>query len=167
MCYFITIGIPETKAEIFKALMPRNLHLSESSNPSLRPHIPQNHVLFIVTSGGCSCDLFAGEKEEDEHEKTIKKLRRKYKRKGWTESKIERAISQAISAKAVGLRDDVRYFLSDAFKQTKVMRIIIHWYNGGVETEDIQISGTQSISDSQFRDQNIVRNIDFLYILAE
>ena len=52
--------------------MPRNLHLSESSNPSVKPHIPKNHVLFIVTSGGCSCDLFAEEQEEDEHEKTIK-----------------------------------------------------------------------------------------------
>ncbi len=139
MCYFITVSVPNNEAETLRSKAPRNLHLIESNNPSINQHMPENYISYIVTTGGCSCDLFSEGPEEDEQEKRISKLRRKYKRKGWSDAKIERSISQAISAaqasRKAGLRDDLRFYLSDVIEELNEMRIVIHWYNSGVETE--------------------------------
>ena len=169
MCYFITVSIPNSDTEILKSGIPRGLHLIESSNPSINHHMPEKYVSYVVTSGGCSCDLFSEEPEEYEHDRRINKLRKKYKRKGWSESKIERSLSQAKSAaqtpKTVGLRDDVRYYLSDVFNQINEMRIVVHWYNGDVETEKISISKKLLVSSDKFRNENPVRQTDTLFVL--
>ena len=131
--------------------------------------MPENYISYIVTTGGCSCDLFSEEPEEDEQEKRISKLRRKYKRKGWSDAKIERSISQAISAaqapRKAGLRDDLRFYLSDVIEELNEMRIVIHWYNSGVETEEISIARSLFISNDDFRNKNPIRISDTLFII--
>ena len=169
MCYFITVSIPDSGVEILKSEMPRELHLIETSNPSITPHIPENYISYVVTTDGCSCDLFSEESGDDEITKRINKLQRKYKRKGWSDSKIKRAIDQSISAaqspKAVGLRNDLLFYLSDVLNLLGEMMLIVHWYNGDVETEKVLIRNKLKISTDLFKSDNPVRQIDTLFVL--
>jgi len=167
MCYFITISIPKTGIKFAQEKIPREIHLSETSNPSLEGLLPKDYVNFLVITGGCSCDLFNEDDLEANKEDVIKKLTHKYKKKGWTENKIKKAVSQSISNSSTGgnsgLRDDLKFFLSDIALHLKEIRIIVHWYGGAVDQEKIKTKESPTISPYELRTQNIIKEIDTIY----
>ena len=167
MCYFITISIPDSGIEFAKEKIPRNIHLSPSSNPATQNLIPNNYQHLYVTSGGCSCDLFNEDHNESTKDKIEEKLRRKYKKKGWSENKIQRAVSQAntdsTNNRSVGLSDDLKFYISDLLTKIKDVRLLIHWYSGVADQEKIEIKHGPTISSYQLRTQNPVTETDIIY----
>ncbi len=169
MCYFITVGVPRNKIDDLKSSIPRNLHLAESNAKSVRSYIKEDYALLLLTTGGCSCDLFSEESSEDKREKYQNNLRKKYKRKKWSNSKIEKAINQAMSSyfeKSVGLRDDVKKFLSNSLNKLNEMFLVIHWYNGEVEDERFSLKIGPKISLSQLNEENYIKATDEIYIIT-
>lgn len=145
MCYFITITVPKAESDKITTTLPRNLHCFITNNKSITTHIPPDYISYCIITGMCSCDLFhPAHPEEDGKEKEALIL--KYKRKGWSESKIQRALADhetSISTKnkTYGFREDLFEWLISRVHNVKgELSIIVHMYSGDIESEvfDVQ-----------------------------
>jgi hypothetical protein len=151
MCYFLTIGVPEQYSEQASDKLKRGYVVSKSRNSSLNEYVPDDHSLFYVTTGMCSCDLFQVPKDGvKEIEKIRKKYQKpKYKKRGWSKVKIERAVKDQIKAMkhgSNGLSPALRHELVDIVGLTKSLSIIVHWYSGSVDDESISLKSESEIS---------------------
>jgi len=120
---------------------PRGFRIIPTNNPSVVAFLGIEYDAFIIISGGCSCDLYFEHSEEDNKDNESK-LRNRYKRKKWSNNKIDRAIHNSIDSHKLGktgLIQQVIDYISDVVKKTKEIKIFVHWYNGGVEIEKLQI----------------------------
>ena len=88
MCYFITIGLPEDKAEILEQHVRRGFHIAPVANASVLQQIGQGFHTYLLMSGWCSCDLFCEPHKETEGDPQVRqhskqeRLREKYKKMG-------------------------------------------------------------------------------------
>ena len=161
MCYFITIAVDEKHESTLKHKLRSSFRLSRSENLSIKARLQPQDVSFVITDGMCACDLFSqpqvsgGENKEE-------KLRRKYakpkyKKLGWTEAKIERAIADSLSkpaGKFSGLRADLRWQLCDLVAEVGRVSIVVHFYSGDTETDDVPIGLKKTISCEDLRDND-------------
>jgi hypothetical protein len=88
MCYFITLGVPENEEVIFKKELTNKIEFDRNNNNYIKDIFPANYKLFNIIQGGCSCDLY----ENVQYEEKINHLVDKYKKKKWSDGKINRAI---------------------------------------------------------------------------
>lgn len=167
MCYFITIAIPKEKDEILASNKTRGIELSRTSNESIMKLLPNEYSAFLLTSGMCSCDLFAEEQEGVDKQKIEASLRKKYSKKGWSKSKIDRAISQSNSSSEksgrYGLRDDIIFFICSLCNEIGSAYFIVHWYKGDTETEKVHTKGEISLSTDQVQGSNSINKADIIY----
>ncbi len=158
MCYFITVAATADKAEALRNVRKGGIEASPYTNRHLSRQLPEGCQTFALTSGGCSCDLYAGGSDNDEPDRgDLTRLRKKYEKKGWPEAKIERAIGNPEHRLRqrqpfVGLRPDVRSLLADIVEQCGELAIVIHFYSGNVEDEHITLQQSDHISPSDLRD---------------
>ena len=156
MCYFITIGIKEDAADELRQIVPRGMRIDKSSSAWLSQLMGEGWRQFVLTSGGCSCDLYREAAAADEDEAgRIDRLTRKYVKKGWSDAKIQRAIgSRASKPKRddfVGLRQDVRDLVMAIIQQTPKVGIVVHFYSGDIETEKFSVGESRSITADGLR----------------
>lgn len=137
MCYFITVGLAEDKAEFLERHVPRGFHIAAIENASVLQQMGQGFRTYLLTSGGCSCDLFTESSRSSEEDKR-QRLRHKYERMGWSAARIERALEQRAksrgAASSPGLRIDVQRFLGQLAEVAGQVAVVAHWYGG----EDVQ-----------------------------
>ena len=143
MCYFITIGLPEDKAQSSKRNIPRGFHIALIANTSVLQAMGHGFCTYLLMSGGCSCDLFRApptENEEGGHapqDSKQERLRHKYERMGWSAVKIDRALAQHRKDSRVepfiGLRGDVQQFLGELAQNVRQLAVVVHWYDGDVQ----------------------------------
>jgi hypothetical protein len=148
MCYFITIGVP---AKLVSALeeFHREYKLTPHGNASIRKAFGAEHKPFTITSGGCSCSLYSQPGEQQGKQEA--RLRAKYKKKGWSQAKIDRAMankSHATQYKFNGLHPDLRQHLSQVISTLKHLYMFVHWYSDNVDIESINIVTKKAISVS-------------------
>ena len=144
MCYFVTIGVPERHAGRIRDTFSRGYQLDETKNASVLAAFPADYAARLVTSGMCSCDLYArprsplsGDREQ--------RLRRKYARRGWSEAKIERAIAEAgveeqVATSFSGLAPVVVEGLQSLCASAGEAAVVVHWYKGDTETARLSLS---------------------------
>jgi len=114
MCYFITVAVPMESIEAARREVPRGFHAGVGAmgdNASLTSTLPSGYGTFVLTSGGCSCGMYQRELPE-RIEPSPDHLRGKFAKKGWSASKIERAVKQAALVRPrpvdfLGYRSDV------------------------------------------------------------
>ena len=137
MCYFITVGLAEDKAESLERHVPRGFHIAAIENASVLQQMGHGLRAYLLMSGGCSCDLFAEPSRVSEEEER-QRLRHKYERMGWSAARIERALEQRAesreAASSPGLRTDVQRFLGQLAEGVGQVAVVVHWYGG----EDVQ-----------------------------
>jgi hypothetical protein len=83
-------------------------------------------------------------------------VRRKYQKLGWSEAKTSRALESKASHETratgfLGLRADIRDLLADFAQRLGDVIIVVHWYEGAVETEKFALSPIFRISPDQLR----------------
>jgi hypothetical protein len=145
MCYFITIGLPEDKAEFFERHVQRGFHITPIANASVLRQMGQGLCTYLLMSGGCSCGLFREPPKEtvadrDAHTRSAQdRFRRKYEKMGWSQAKIDRALAQRPKNRRpvefIGLRGDVQRFLGELARNLEQLAVVAHWYD-----EDLQES---------------------------
>ncbi len=145
MCYFITLGVPEEKAEFFEQHVQRGFHIALIANASVLEEMGHGLRTYLLMSGGCSCSLFSEPHKEaggDPQARQLsmqERLRHKYEKMGWSPSKIERALAQRPKDRGpkafVGLRGDVQRFLGELATNVGQLAVLVHWYD-----EDLQDS---------------------------
>jgi hypothetical protein len=89
MCVFIAVAVAKYGGDAAKSFRDRNL-IAEPIPAEFNAPLPADGSTLLITDGHCACSIFPGmsaQKEFDAEEE-----RRRYRRKGWTRVKIERAI---------------------------------------------------------------------------
>lgn len=167
MCYFITIAVDEKHESTLKQKLRSSFTISPSENPSIKTNLEPQDVSFVLTNGMCACDLFSPPQErksEDRDEKLRRKYSKpKYKKLGWTAAKIERAIADSLrkpTNEFSGLRADLRWQLCDLVAAVGQLSIVVHFYSGDPETDEVPIKLKQSITweDLRDNDQSVVED---------
>ena len=110
MCWLMTFAVPNG---VEKVECPRGLSVEAIQNLGSGNSYDPSLCLYTLTAGGCSCDLVRLNYEEKALAKLEKKQRVKYKKKGWSDSKIERAMKCQLQPMKSGsvVRADAEQFL--------------------------------------------------------
>jgi hypothetical protein len=175
MCYFLTVAVPESGTASLEEAVPRGLALLPLANASITRHLPKKWRQFALTSGMCSCDLFHGSLADRSQESHAETLRRKYKKEGWSETKIRRALAQADRALRVqalkgpadfqGLRPDLRDLLARVVNDTGELAIVVHFYGGSIETEKFPVQKGPLVPPGALRAGDSVLGEDQLFLV--
>src|SRR6185369_9062310 len=115
MCYFLTLGMPETLALAWS--VPRGLALGRCDVNCMLSELPRGYQTYFLTTGGCSCALYSRPEPRPDNSGRDERLRAKYAKMRWSKSRIERAIQQADHKlpheEFFGLRPDVVRLVSE------------------------------------------------------
>jgi len=119
MCYFISVGLPAKAQQKWLKLLPPPLRFQPPYYPELGAamrHFPQ----VVVIEGTCSCGLWNPEGNDNSE--------KRYKRKGWSNSKIARAKENRQKVGfAPNLHSGLRAWLADAAQEAGEAFLFIHW----------------------------------------
>jgi hypothetical protein len=91
MCLFIAFAIENTKKA---ALFFSKFECSKNLNTSFNERLPPKYSSFWLTLGECSCHFYSNVYNKEEEYQQLKKKfsASKYKKKGWSEKRIEKEI---------------------------------------------------------------------------
>jgi len=167
MCHFLTISVPDKKLPDVPEQYRSEIHFAAYGNPSVTKFSPIDWTSFTATSGGCSCDLYRAYKDSRKDDSTLIEC---YRKKGWSESKIERAISSRKKAAATssGLRDDILHIVKNLVAAYSQIRLSLHWYSGQIETENFRLNDNGVVSlDDFMRENTFFRDESTIKILKQ
>jgi hypothetical protein len=150
MCHLLTIAVPCKTVPEVPSEFRRKIHFTEQTNRSVTKHAPIEWISFTATSGGCSCDFY---RASDTTEEDISKLEKKYRKKGWSDAKIQRALEShgTPATRRPGLRDDILDLVTDLVKAFGEIRLSLHWYSGDAGMEKFALNDAGCISLEDFR----------------
>jgi len=151
MCYYITIAAPTKCATDVSALIDRGLQIHPTRNPAVMASLPDGLTAWILMEATCSCGMYVSPRAPDAPTET-ERLRKKYAKSGWSDAKIDRAVTQSAARHSAsqpnwsGLRPDVVALLQRIGTRAGQVAVVVHWYEGGVETEGLSLKRLQSCS---------------------
>lgn len=111
MCYFLEIGLPKDPNVVrFVRGSLRMLAVNKRTSTGLAGKLPSNYAAYLIGfHGGCSCRLAGHYFEQDDDDQDQESARKaaklemhlieKYRRKGWSEEKIKRALADKRKSK--------------------------------------------------------------------
>jgi hypothetical protein len=151
VCWFITIGVPRASRHHLERAEREQPSLSFwflDSTPTTDLFGP-DHDCVQISRDGCSCSLVFTPPEDPE--KLLEKQRVRLRKKGLSESKIERAIqdkSHALSKKNPISGDTVIFnaVVSSLVKSSAGVRLYRHFYKGNQNSQAVPPPATATIS---------------------
>ena len=155
MCYFVTLGIAESGLAAVEAFGRERYGLSftPAKNPFVAHLFPNTDTLFYVTHGGCSCDLYSNPVHEETPKQTEDHAAR-YRRKGWSEAKIQRALADREKPRSRPRREDYHSKFCDTVvdlvEKVGSVRVFAHMYAGRVDTEAVGSFGRRIMPLQEF-----------------
>jgi hypothetical protein len=158
MCWFVTLGASPAGAAALDDLgrARGGLNVRKSSNPDVARIFGDADVTVDVTYGGCSCAFYTAVPEtRPDH---VERARSRYRRKGWSEAKIARALEASETAKsaAIGRNRDIgpeaafRDAVGRQVREFGSVRVFAHLYNGAQDEEKVVSAGRQRITLNAF-----------------
>jgi hypothetical protein len=170
MCYFLTVAVPAKHVDFLERLFQPEFQTLALTNPHAATAFPLDYIPRVITSGICSCDLFASPDRTQTDDFTAQ-LRLKYQREGWSEAKIQRAIEQAETSRARsprlerGLRSDVVDRLRKLTETAGAAGVFSHWYAGDVASETLELQRLPSCGLDDFPQRAAELNEDQILIV--
>jgi len=159
MCYFVFVGLPaQQQAMLVEQLTKAGFEVGSTGNAAVRAAFPKTDIVSVVTRGGCSCDIYgepAPAFDEDAQ-------REKYRRKNWSDAKIERAIlgRRPVERPIFGaFRDSLALLV----RASGAVRILAHSFSGDVETEPVVVGETKHLRLQQYLDEAGVYGVDIVH----
>jgi hypothetical protein len=161
MCYFVFIGVPAEEREAIESVFAAiQCDIGDVSNPSVRALFPPRVDVVTVTHCGCSCDLVAtGSATFDEDAE-----RRRYRKKGWSDSKIE----AAIRAKRPHERPVFGAFRSaivDLARRTSRIYLLTHTFQGDIRYEEVPACRSVTMTIDHYLNRGGAYDEDILILL--
>ena len=161
------------------------LALTEVHNPHVEAQLQPSERYYLTTLGSCDCGTVLGSHRRRErrsharqpNEREVATLRRR----GWSDSKIERWLSQHAGTASRDARVQGVYALSDALEAedwrefiTQALAsgrafigLLLHWYRGSYLREQIQISRRHSVRAAEITPDFLTRlSEDELYVFT-
>jgi hypothetical protein len=152
MCYLVTIGTRELWSGV-EVLPGRDqlLAVRPSTNGSLRAVFPPEDHLFEITSGHCSCDLVIGEARPTVEDR-LARLRAGYEKRGWSQTKIARAVADCQFAQERQLdtraapKEHLVALLRTLASRPGGVRVFVHFYSGQFDREEMRTRGQVAVA---------------------
>lgn len=96
-----------------------------------------NFPTLVIGTSMCSCDLFNQGSDEN--------VQKKHRRKGWSKSKIERAIeNRKKSNRHAGLHPELRRWLAEVANDVGEIFLFVHWESDFLNYEQrIEVSADE------------------------
>lgn len=165
MCYLIHVGVPSWYESSVEA--PREFHVERHHNASVEAAIGSEFALFSISDGGCSCAMYVAPRHRGTEDRRADRMRKKYGRLGWSEAKVQRALTAATEARArntrpPGLRVDVSEYIADLADVVLEVRLIVHDYRGPFSEEHVSSGAPKSVQASDVR-EGLIFNVDTVY----
>jgi hypothetical protein len=146
MCHFITLVAPTDDAAAVSGVMERHGRAaSPIDNPSVRAALNDRERQYLTTRGHCDCGTVLAPRHDtpDAFEEKLAKEVARMRRKGWSETKIARAIEDRRKADARpdgGGSDSIEMWnavLHDLGKKLKLpyVGLLVRFYSGAIATE--------------------------------
>jgi len=96
MCHFITLIAPTEDGDAVRAIMERHRRIADPiDNPSVRSVLRDGENQYLTTRGHCDCGTVLAPRHDtpETFEEKIAKEAARMKARGWSETKIKRAIA--------------------------------------------------------------------------
>ena len=154
MCYILSATLPRTiEPDDIRLGFEDLIHLSPLSNPSVQSVLDADENYYGLTAHYCDCGTALGSALLFNRHRSPDPKRQvdKLKRKGWSDSKIERWLQEKAKAvtklerqrvtAAQDLRPEVERWFSFLHYATRVspyFGILLHEYRGDIERETIR-----------------------------
>ncbi len=164
MCYFVTATIPDSSSvgQLNKLAEKHGLKFSAIHNSFVENQLPNALIYLEKDSTNCDCDTVLGSlnrynSETLDYKAQIDKL----KRKGWTQVKIKRWLSEKKGAQDKLERErldqkdhwyqkaaDWLEFLQAVTSEREIGRfgILLHFYRSNSETEKVHLKSVKIVS---------------------
>ena len=152
-----------------------SITFAKCDNDFIKGQLDNNEIYLIKSSKYCDCgtELGALQRFDNPSNKRIEKSELdKLKKKGWTDSKIQRWIDDK---NKINVRDQNKFdqfrtgihsdidnwisFIQDLYSKTKIKKfgLMLHWYKGGVNTERIKVLDKVKTKLKDLDDQILLR----------
>lgn len=150
----ISVGLPKSAQEKWIKQLPDSMRILLGRYDGLAQQM-NGFAPFVVAQGVCSCRLLVS----GSYEATLKK----YKRKGWSQSRIERTLADIQKNRVpFGLNVELRNWLADAATDAGEAFLFIHW-----DSDSLDYKQTVSLTAEQVRDAKIeIKNEQLIHIKA-
>ncbi len=184
MCYFIACAVPDSHGPAVKRLV--GFSASKCGNRSVHRVFDVAVAAYWIMDGMCACGLFQTPRDRvaQDIEARAEKIRRKYRlpryrKRGWTEEKIEEAVTELRERHRRGARgedDEIHIGLSrvlakdfgDLAREAGWAAFLVHWFRGDVNDEDLSAFPVEPVSpDALAADPAIAGEDTWLYISTE
>lgn len=168
MCYFITIAVPQDAAQAVMAQHDaRDMNVAVTRNPAALAAAEIGWTPLLVTGGGCSCGWYKRPGTAGAEAARLR-ARRKYEKRGWSESKIERALG-SVHRRAKpddGLHSVIIDLLRAIATEHGRVRVWVHDFTGKVEIEAYQIAARQRWTLAQLAAEAAALDVDTVATLV-
>ncbi len=156
MCYHVLVGVPKWYAGEVRS--PRDFDVREHQNACVADAFGPSFATFSVSVAGCACSMYV---EPSVRVTTVdaERKRRKWRRLGWSEAKIERTIFDAAAAaaragtRAPGLWVAVATYIATIADAAGEVKLLIHRNSGSFAEEQFGWTGPLIIDSESLRDQ--------------
>jgi hypothetical protein len=146
MCHFITLVAPTDDEDAVRAVMERHGRAaSPIDNPSIRAVLNDRERQYLTTRGHCDCGTVLAPRHDspDALEEKLAKEVARMRRKGWSETKVARAIEDQRKADARprgGGSDSIEMWnaaLHDLGEELTIpyVGLLVRFYSGAIATE--------------------------------
>ena len=151
MCHYITLIVPTGDVAAVRAVMERHGRVAGPiDNPSVRKVLRDGEHQYVTTRGHCDCGTVLAPRQDtpEAFEEALARQEARMRRKGWSDSKIARAIEdrRKADAKPGGGGPDSFELWSAALRELRVDRklpyvgLFIRFYSGAIATEAFSAS---------------------------
>ncbi len=159
MCYFVFVGAPKRQhSTLMESLVNAGFEVSVTQNQTIVATFPKSDTVSVVSYKGCSCDIYA-EKPVSFDEAAE---RARYRKKGWSKSKIDRAILGKRRPERPALAS-FRNCLATFTRRTKSVRVLAHFFHGAVDTEPVAVKHQRAVSLEEYLQASGTFAADVLY----
>jgi hypothetical protein len=147
MCRFISIAV-ENVEEAKRLFAGYTVWANE--NKSFKSELPPQFGTLWVTDGHCSCDFYSDPYDpENEAQKLRKRFSKlKYKKKGWSEERIEREVKQILGKpkQEGGLSSLLFSCIQHYTKNIGSCYFHVGWYDGDQTKQGLRIVDYANVS---------------------
>ncbi len=163
MCDFVLVAFPESAVPAARGVLRSTFGMQPANNASFDAQIPDDWTAVVLMEGMCGCDMYC---DPDRVERVVpleerarafreKHAKPRYRKRGWTEERVEQAIAEMEERTARmpdfnGLRIDVRRTLVELARATGAARVLVHTFTGGIETERLTVAAERQLALDAF-----------------
>lgn len=151
VCHFVTLIAPTDDAAAVRPVMERYGRTANPiDNPSIRKVLRDDEHQFLTTRGHCDCGTVLAPRHDttETPEERLAKEEARMRRKGWSETKIARAIEDRRKADAKpggGGSDSLELWIAALQDLRQELRLpysglFVRFYSGAVATENFVAS---------------------------